>query len=112
MSKRTANNSTRWGTAELVKCLGGRLSWQSACPECVVPRKPGMVVHPCYPGAGKGGLWGLMESGKDERVGGLKLRNHKNVTSKIILQTHRNNEFVLEKVDSSDGAVEAVINLK
>lgn len=53
-----------------------------------------------------------MESGKDERVGGLKLRNHKNVTSKIILQTHRNNEFVLEKVDSSDGAVEAVINLK
>lgn len=53
-----------------------------------------------------------MESGKVERVGGLKLRNHKNVTSKIILQTHRNNEFVLEKAESSDRAVEAVIHLK
>lgn len=53
-----------------------------------------------------------MESGKGERVGGLKLRNHKNVTSKIILQTHRNNEFVLEKAESSGRAVEAVIHLK
>lgn len=69
-------------------------------------------MHPCYPGAGKGGLWDLMESGKGERVGGLKFRNHKNVTSKIILQTHRNNEFVLEKAESSGRAVEAVIHLK
>lgn len=47
-----------------------------------------------YPGAGKEGLWDLMEIGKDECVGSLKLGNHKNVPSKIILQIHRNNECV------------------